>query len=323
MAKTDAISKALAVPDSFRRTALAFPEATKRAVAMLDDPAEAGDLLAKADTLAQFARRVRADTETINAIQYGKLLIEARLGALLPRGKGGRGKKTPTPTVGVYNPNTTALYRKVSDNSPQIDEYQTKVADHNDALDEDRPDAAEISTAGFIRFIGSGSTLVTKHTGEMEWYTPEEYIKRVRKVLGTIDLDPASTKLAQKIVKAEQFYTEAKDGLKQAWFGNVFLNPPYKQPAASLFVNRLCDDYEGSAIDAAILLTNSNTDTDWWQRAAGLASAVCFTDGRISFYNAAGDWSSPTNGQTFCYLGKRPADFRHVFNKVGICMAIQ
>ena len=35
------------------------------------------------------ARRIKADTESVNAIQWAKLLIQARLGELLPAEKGG------------------------------------------------------------------------------------------------------------------------------------------------------------------------------------------------------------------------------------------
>ena len=41
----------------------------------------------------------------------------------MPAGKGGRGNKTPTPTVGVYPPATISAYRKLAANRDQLDEY--------------------------------------------------------------------------------------------------------------------------------------------------------------------------------------------------------
>jgi hypothetical protein len=81
------------------------------------------------------------------AIQYGKLLIEARLGTLLPKHGGPRvkGKKQAVPTT-ACSTHSAALYRKVSDHSAKIDDYRAKVTEHNEAIGEDRPDAAEIST---------------------------------------------------------------------------------------------------------------------------------------------------------------------------------
>src|SRR5690348_1055042 len=60
---------------------------------------------------------------------------------------------------------------------------------------------------------------VTLNTGENEWYTPGEYLEYAREVLGGFDLDPASSALANEAVKAAKIYTEADDGLKQAWKG--------------------------------------------------------------------------------------------------------
>lgn len=70
-------------------------------------------------------------------------------------------------------------------------------------------------------------------TGENEWYTPAEHLERARQVLGSIDLDPASSDFAQQRVKAAQHFTIEDDGLKREWAGRVWLNPPYAQPAIS------------------------------------------------------------------------------------------
>jgi hypothetical protein len=48
---------------------------------------------------------------------------------------------------------------------------------------------------------------VGRATGDYEWYTKPAYIEAARRVLGGIDLDPASCDLAQQTVKATAFYT--------------------------------------------------------------------------------------------------------------------
>lgn len=59
-----------------------------------------------------------------------------------------------------------------------------------------------------------------------EWYTPEPFVEAARRVMGAIDLDPASHEEANRTVKAAKYYTEAENGLMQEWRGRVFLNPP-------------------------------------------------------------------------------------------------
>jgi hypothetical protein len=64
-------------------------------------------------------------------------------------------------------------------------------------------------------------------TGEVEWYTPREYVDAAREVLGAIDLDPATSAVAQRTIQASRFFTREDDGLQHEWHGRVWLNPPY------------------------------------------------------------------------------------------------
>jgi hypothetical protein len=63
--------------------------------------------------------------------------------------------------------------------------------------------------------------------------TPADVIERVHRVLGEIDLDPASSPHANRVVCAAEIFTKEDDGLAQKWFGRVFLNPPGNGPGAS------------------------------------------------------------------------------------------
>ena len=167
----------------------------------------------------------------------------------------------------------------------------------------------------------TSKNIALKWTGDPENYTPAKYIEAARTVLGNIDLDPASNAHAQKTVKAAEWYDQDNDGMLQDWRGTVFLNPPYSHPEVKDFIEKLCDEFVAGNVTAAVLLTNNNTDTKWWHRAARLATGVCFTAGRINFYKEDGSITQPTNGQTFFYFGDDTERFADVFGEHGLIMA--
>jgi hypothetical protein len=69
---------------------------------------------------------------------------------------------------------------------------------------------------------------------------------------------------------------------------------------------KLLAELAAKHVTAAIWLTNNSTDTAWFQRLAGAATAICFTRGRIHFISCDGtnmrqckDRHSFTLGMTF------------------------
>jgi len=96
----------------------------------------------------------------------------------------------------------------------------------------------------------NNAKLINQSSGKVEYYTPPNIIKLVHKMFNKIDLDPASSPQANKIVKADMFYTEPSyyelptkndrlptrfftslGGLTQGyvWYGNVWLNHPFSK----------------------------------------------------------------------------------------------
>ncbi len=161
------------------------------------------------------------------------------------------------------------------------------------------------------------NTTISKMTGDNEGYTPSEYIEMARRVMGSIDLDPASSDFAQEIVKADRYFTEEDDGLSQDWIGNIWLNPPYENKLITQFIDKLIGEKN---IDQAIVLTNNNTDTQWFKKLYEWSDLICFTTGRINFYKKDGTISAPTNGQTFFYIGKNYKIFAEEFRHIGLIM---
>ena len=54
----------------------------------------------------------------------------------------------------------------------------------------------------------------TAWTGDQESYTPLKYVESARIVMGSIDLDPASNKMANDAVKAKTYYDKSDNGLE-------------------------------------------------------------------------------------------------------------
>lgn len=154
-------------------------------------------------------------------------------------------------------------------------------------------------------------------TGENEWYTPAQYIEAARKVMGGIDLDPATHPAAQKVIQAKEIFTKVDSGLESDWHGRVWLNPPYSQPVIWHFIEKLVVELSNGNVNQAILLTHNYTDTVWFHHAEAIAAEICFTRGRVKFTDADGEACAPTQGQAFFYFGENRSEFRSVFSDFG------
>ena len=181
----------------------------------------------------------------------------------------------------------------------------------------DDPELFEKFKAGEVTI---GKTNISQlFTGENEWYTPKEYINKARLVMGSIDIDPCSNVEANEVIQAKTYYTIETNGLEQDWKGNVFMNPPFSSKEINAFIDKLYTEYELGHIQQAIILTNNNTDTRWFFKLFEMSTLMCFTKGRIKFYNKD-KISAPTQGQVFFYIGMNKDNFIQQFQSVGLIM---
>jgi hypothetical protein len=160
-----------------------------------------------------------------------------------------------------------------------------------------------------------------------EWYMPPKYIDAVHEVLGTIELDPASSPLANLTVRAVRIYTVVDDGLPREWRAKTaYLNPPYGLAAGTRKSNqaiwsaKLVAEYDAGRVAEAILAVNAHTSADWFKR-LWHRFPICFA-GKIAFRKLQPDGTlqaanTSTFGTAFVYLGPNEARFKEVFGKFG------
>lgn len=145
---------------------------------------------------------------------------------------------------------------------------------------------------------------VSNNSGNNEWYTPEYYIETARKLMGSIDTDPASNPVANKTVKADVYYTAETNGLDKDWHGNIWLNPPYAQPLIQQFADKLVEQVKAGNVKQACILVNNATETKWFRTIAGVSSQIWFIANRIKFIDMDGNASgAPLQGQAMLYIG--------------------
>jgi hypothetical protein len=159
---------------------------------------------------------------------------------------------------------------------------------------------------------------VANNSGDNEWYTPPEFIKAARLAMGSIDLDPASSELANKTVGAKRIYTAADDGLTLTWSGRVWMNPPYEKGLIDRFAEKLRAEVAAGFVTQAVVLVNNATDTRWFATLCEVASMLCFPTGRVRFYKPDGERGAPLQGQAVIYIGAKHEEFAREFGRFGM-----
>lgn len=121
-----------------------------------------------------------------------------------------------------------------------------------------------------------GGYIATAQTDE--WETPQDLFDRLNEEFH-FDLDPCATK---ENAKCKNFFTKEDNGLNKEWFGNVFINPPFKQVAE--WVEKAYDQKKNNTqIKTIVMLIASRTDTRWFHNYIYNQAEVRFVKGRVKY----------------------------------------
>lgn len=122
------------------------------------------------------------------------------------------------------------------------------------------------------------------NTGTDTWLTPLPLIKS----LGEFDLDPCTPE-EMPWHTAKHRYTEQQNGLRQPWFGRVWLNPPYS--TLKWWFKKLVEHNNG--IGLLFARTETIDFFDWiWDH----ADSVLFLKGRLHFHYPDGTRAKANSG---------------------------
>jgi phage N-6-adenine-methyltransferase len=124
-----------------------------------------------------------------------------------------------------------------------------------------------------------GTSSVHFSSATPEWSTPPEVFDELDAEFG-FELDVCAT---AGNAKCGRYFTQADDGLAQAWRGVCWMNPPYGDGIGAWMRKA----HESSLLGATVVcLVPARTDTRWWQDIAALGD-IRFVRGRLRFGGTA------------------------------------
>lgn len=109
-----------------------------------------------------------------------------------------------------------------------------------------------------------------------EWSTPQAFYRKLHRE-HRFNLDVCST---HENAKCLRHFTIADDGLKQAWTGRVWMNPPYGR-AIGAWMRKAYQSSRTTA-EAVVCLVPARPGSAWWHDYAAKGK-ITFVRGRLKF----------------------------------------
>ena len=116
-----------------------------------------------------------------------------------------------------------------------------------------------------------------------DWATPQYLVDwskgRFFRSYRMFDLDVCASDSNHK---ASKYYTVDDDGLKQAWHGNVWLNPPYGRVIGQ-WIDKAVNEVARGEVASITLCVPARVETKWWHNMISNGAEVVFIKGRVKF----------------------------------------
>lgn len=162
----------------------------------------------------------------------------------------------------------------------------------------------------------NNAQLINQTSGKTEYYTPIGIVDAARRVMGGIDLDPASSCAANARIGAGKFYTIENNGLDLRWFGRIWMNHPFGRMSNPRWVEKLISEFEAGNISQALCITFACTSEVWFQPL--LDFPQCFLSPRTNYDLPDGTkLRGVTKGSVITYLGHNVESFEKEFGWFG------
>ncbi|WP_299142426.1 hypothetical protein [uncultured Vibrio sp.] len=195
----------------------------------------------------------------------------------------------------------------------------------------------------------NNASLVNQSSEDVEYYTQAEWIEAARLCMGSIELDPASSFIANETVKATRFFTIGDNGLAQEWKADtLWMNHPFHRgekacpkdrskckklkckrgknrrghhighdiPSNMDWIKKLISEYEAGNVKEAICITFANTSEAWFREL--LKYPQCMPNRRVQYRKPNGELNNNvTKGSAITYLGSNLDGFISAFKELG------
>lgn len=162
----------------------------------------------------------------------------------------------------------------------------------------------------------NNSQLINADSGNYEYYTPQDIVERARLTMGEINLDPFSSEIANKSVKADTIFTKDEDGFTMNWYGNVWVNHPFSRENNPKIFNKAIKEYELGNADQICLITYASTSEGWFRKS--LDFPQCYLYKRTNYLLPDGTVKrGVTKGSVVTYIGENVESFYRNFKEIG------